>query len=196
MAPTVYTPNGRLELSLLVMGITHKIRVPCQIVDPTVVPVQLIGWLTAFPTVNVSTCAQSLWDFIRVFYPNTVVPPSWTIYNQVAGVFSPVRSGTTTTAGTDPLTNWLAAQTTYVFADADNHRFKIVVPEPSTVPPFHSPDPTSDSRVAALVNSMISPAVAQDLGNFVRSRGAFQIKAFRSYTGTLNRKTRRRRGLV
>ena len=143
---------------------SHVFRVSCLAVGspaagslPTAIDIQKQGGSTA----KLNVVANQLWEFIRLFYPNTIQCPGYQLWRYVPGTLAKdfISTGTLTnpiSAGTGTIT--AAQQLTLTFRSANGGILKLVLLETNQ---------TGDARIVLLNNAAGTPP--QKLASYVMS---------------------------
>lgn len=148
--------------------------------------------------VGVRALADVITDWKTVFGPvcgDTTTGAGWSLYEVGIGELILVSSGSYSFASVGG-GHEVAGQAFLTYRDTANKLFKLEVLEGNYETPARSTS-TADIGVAFgnLANSVLD-LTAGGIGNWARSRGNHEFRRYIAYTATLNRKLRKRRGMV
>lgn len=195
MAPTPYTPNGQLDIILVVSGLTHRIQLPVDITGSpgsyAVVNRQPLGSNQSGGYVG-----QLFWDKAKALYAGSVAAPEWELQAYDSGAFTPVDGGTLSGAGTNGGSPGLGWASTLTFRDDTQHLIRLVLPENCTSVLVKAQYSGLGADVKALIDQYVVSTVGADVRDFVVSRADESPNRFLWFTNTPNRKLRKARGLA
>jgi len=197
MAPTPYTPNGQLDIVLVVSGLTHRVQLPVQIEEFAGVwtcLAQKAGAANALP----SAVAAQFWALAKALYTAAVAAPTWELQLRDENIFIPVDGGTTAGgAGTSGGTLALGCQTTITAKDVEQHLARLQLPESTVGFPQREGGSSAIAALQALLVDLLDHDIAAvALGDFVVTRNALVWDRILHSTTSTNRQFRRARGYV
>lgn len=195
MAPTPYTPNGQLDIHIVVSGLAHVIQLP---VDITGSPGAyfIVNHQPGGSNQDGAYVGQLWWNLAKTQYPSAVTAPTWELQSYDSGAFTPVDGGSLTGAGTNGGSAALGFQATFTFRDLTQHLIRLQLPETANGALSRSQYAGLGSDTKALIDSYVVSTIGADVRDFVRSRADDTPDRFLWYTNTPNRKIRRARGLA
>lgn len=196
--PTPISAPYRVTFNYTVDGLSHNMRQYCDaqpdILDST-------GWALVGHSLlgnpGLSVAAQAVWALLQPMYEAVVASFNGAVLEQRVGVaYVPIASYFTGSTPTNTGYN-KAAQNTFFFYGPSRNIHKLVLFENA----FGAPVKVTSlgglpADLLAIVNSCSSPSGAFDIGNWAMDRAGQTGMTWVSYVSSLNRKVRRRRGLV
>jgi len=195
LAPTPYSPNGRLNLRLVVSSLVHEIEFPVEIQEIASVW-QAVSARGGAVNIDAGDLAQMIWTLFRPVYNTGVSAPTWTLFERDVNIFVPVASGSTTGAGTESTASGLGYQSTLTFRDSGNVLYRLQLPETAGSNLFHSQYSALSSVEQDVVDGWTLDGSGANPGDYVQSRAQAPITRFLFWTRSTNRKYRRARGLA
>jgi len=194
MAPTPYTPNGKLRIQILITAKIRNVDIPVNIGFSAGEYVVSTNWGTpAFDTPE--DVGQAFWDLFKVEYPSGVPAASFVLYERLDNIFVPRASGDLTGAGTGTGTVKLGTQLTITFKDDDQHLQRLQLPETIEVSPQHLPISSVGGGIAAIIDGYLEDSVAGSLGQWVVTRANQQPTRAIFVSTSENFKFKRDRGI-
>lgn len=189
---------GRITWSYSVTGFTHKVRAYCK---------GIVASGGSFNIDSRTSPGSIVWSDAAVAFKNAITEMMGTAYaagqlllEQRSGSIWTVVAAQGVTSDTRSRTSLLATELTSVFRDTGFHKVKLVVLEGVEAPPAHSDDPNAGSAELDLMHKQFLPTYDDPAAPYLwmvgRSNLFLNTSPFVSYTVTLNRKIRRRRGLA
>lgn len=191
--PTPIVPNGEVRLDYTVASLVHQVRMRCSINNPAGPSPYLLD-LFGGGTINWATAVHQFDALVSAFYHSDVAFGSWTLYQRVGTNYVPLDGASSTAAGTNTGDNQAAGQMTLTAKNAANLLDKFVFLESSFLPP-QKVTSYPYGGAGTFMDDWINTASGH-LGSWVLGRNGQPATRLLANVVTLNRKIRRRRGLV
>lgn len=189
----------RAVFSYIVSGLTHKLSLWCEGDNPG--GTYVIKDTTGGTTYTLSTVVAAMATALEYLYPNTdPTGLTLTLEEKVGLAWIPRGSASDTMDGSLGTANFLTSQGTVVLRDISGHMAKVVFMEGAIIPPYHYVTSAgAPTAVQNFLKEFTSAAVQTGAPwHWMLSRGgnAMQDSPLIGFTGDLNDKIRRARGLV
>jgi hypothetical protein len=196
MAVTPLTANAKLTIFYHVGPLTHKMDFLCNITH-TVLAL-ITGWsldTQSAVVLDVVTALANLTPLIAAIMPTEGVLDTWELYQFTGGVYNPVVGGSIGTSGGDGAAHDEVGRMTAVYRISAGVKLRFVLLGSNIPTPQHTAMGALTGATAALINDFLNSANPH-AGSWVRNRSAGFIASGTYITTSLDRKSRRREGLV
>ena len=186
-------PN-RLSYGYHTSGQTHKMQVLCH-ADNQIIGVPHNFLKNGGGTILVATAAAALAAEFAAQLLTTDVVDTWTLESYQSGAYIPIETGTLGTAGSQTAAGTPYSRVTGFYRDTAFNPVKVVEVCATYFVPVHEspaalPAPFSTFWLSFVTNS------AGRAGEWVRGRSDAFLASATNITGSLDRKSRRRAGLI
>lgn len=194
MTPTPISTAHVLVFKYLQRGLTHSSRYYVNATpsgDPSGYDLITIG-------ASVRALADVVDDWRGVFGPvcgDTTTAAGWFLYEVGIGELILLSSGSYTFASVGGA-HEVAGQAFLTYRDTANKLFKLEVLEGNYETPSRDTDPGNIGVAFGNLADSVLDLTAGGIGYWARSRADHDFRRFIAYTATLNRRLRKRRGMV
>lgn len=175
--------------------LSHTVHYLCSAVPASVTPSGFNFVTGAGAPIEVDAGVQALASFLKAMFDPSALLDTYELQEYVSGAYVPVWAGGIGLAGTTAATRSVANRGTTVFRDGNNILVRDVLLGISALAPQRLPVASLSGPFAAYINELKN-GVSGHTGTWLTGRSGTRLAAALNLTISLDRKSRRRLGLV
>lgn len=195
MPVTPILPLYRVQINFTADGLPHKQQIYCGATPASVTP-SGFNMLTRDSSALETDAAVQAWCvLLEPCLPSAATFQAWELQVFSGGAYLTVFQNAIAAVASGVASRSVASRMTVTMRDTASLRFKNILLGVDLIAPQHGPRSAMGGVYGTLATAMTAPT-GNNFGNWAMSRGAHYPNTVVAYTVSLDRKSRRRLGLI